>query len=102
MSILGDARVFADFGTGRLSGTIDNLSTSRPGEIIDVGGRITIGARGSRIGGADPNDARTTYGGRFSVPDLGSYRVSGTADGKFRGTRVSAAGTPDAPRALAF
>lgn len=93
--LIGDATLNANFGAGTVRGYVNNLQGVTGDAIIpesddlyDVAGRVTIGGNGSEIGGASPNRFSTSYSGRLTTPDE-VYRLRGTLDGQFVGTRVN-------------
>ncbi|MFZ3581335.1 hypothetical protein ACOI1H_04070 [Loktanella sp. DJP18] len=99
LTMIGDARLTANFGSGRVTGTIDNFQgvengPNKPLVPYTVGGRVAIGGRASEIGGGSPNRFSTDYAGTLSIAGTGDVTVGGTLDGQFVGTRVAAVGTP--------
>lgn len=96
--ILGDTQLTANFGTGTMSGTIDNMTgatnmTSDSANIHDVSGQISIGGAGSIIGDDEddnftsrPNDWYADYYGNIGL-NGNTYEVEGSLNGQFVGTR---------------
>ena len=98
--LVGDAVLNADFAKGRLTGDVTNFTgatkfTAASATIIPVSGSVKIGGVKSVIGNDvddnrtdRPNDLYADYRGTVGLPD-GQYRVNGTVNGQFLGTRTA-------------
>ncbi len=112
IAMLGDLTLRADFaGTGRVTGTIDNITAARGpdearAEVFGVSGALTIGGGGpdgSVIGDPDDNLARNEwrarYAGTLGLPE-GAYAIDGQLEGAFLGNRVNNPNTTLPMRAI--
>lgn len=104
IAIVGEARLTANFGARTMTGEITNMQGATnfgPNEgdldLVDVGGKITIGGNQSLTGNDPddnlqdrPNQWYSDYEGDLDI-DGDTYGVGGFLLGDFRGTRVNPA-----------
>lgn len=105
LNMIGDATMTADFGAGRVTGTVDNfqgveVGKNKPVVAYAVDGKVAVGGKASEIGAAGPNRFTTDYAGTLAIKGTGDVDVAGRLDGQFVGTRATAVGTPRVVKGL--